>query len=1228
MATKYPYDIDDNTSLPKLVDGVSPMVVEDVNRLRDAVVAVQTELGADPSGTFTSVATRIAANEQVVSEYARSEFLVLSHDGYVSRERVFVPSANFLATDGGPGFNYELDLANVVGIGTSVPSAGYSLTLDGNGSSIIGGITLRNAGTDTFYIGGPAASDTTNIVLSNPNLGYISLKTDNTERARITATGDVGIGTLSPSARLHVSGGDLLVDTGNVVVDAGDVVVDAGDVGIGTSSPAGKLHVSGGNLLVDTGDVGLGTISPAGRLHIFGGNLLVDGGSVGIGTLTPSELLHISGGNLLLESTAGTGIPYATIKGAQGGVQLSTSGSVGKLDILDNSGTAVISLLNSGDNRIVGANNADFSFHTNSAERMRITATGKMLVNTTTNPDSAQLHVYGGDITHSSDRFNARPGSGANYEWVNSNGEGHTWYVSSAANQAMTLTGSGKLGIGNESTAPLAMLDVKAVGTREVAYFRTTDIGSSNQIAFANASNLAAGVIGTISGTGTAGNDVYALGHTLTPSAADFTPVVRWRSNGTTGINAAPSSSVSQVLRIQQAGEDNVGLTISRLASSPQPSMVLHASDEASGGFYRPLVLSASEVQVKPGGNTRAVVTTSALIVGGDDGNLVVPIPNGTVRSPDWESAGAPTNTAGSSLIISSGRSTGTALGGNIELRVASGGSSGSGLNSATSRVTVGGLSTSIVNPTISIQSQFTSIDSTLNLGAHAATTGTKTINIGTGSIGGDTNITIGASIPFASGTISTSILGRYLTIGAGSGTEVVVNGTATFAAPQTNITGTLNANGYLKVAGPSLITEADSTYLNREITQQGIQWLSAMSLGYAGTYGISEQRSILQGLELHPGVTGTAPVGGVSNPQAVVYPGFAMFPSGKVGFLKSTLTLTLSTSMTLLEGGNPTIDTLLYFYMKFDTGQTNTAGKYYLDGPFASYLPPLASGAPNGTPSSGAPTDYVYIGFLPFLTNSDTTGADIWLGCRVLYTEGSAFSRTRTVFLPKKGSTPFGSQSYAVSSFAASTPVLSIGCSAQLNAGSILSFNNVSVAAANASGYQTLTGAGSATTSDFINKIVDMRNGDPLNRVRTSVLATTISAGLNRPIIYNPSGIAEVSTVDINVIPTVLDDYPTAKFFTVNTHILATASGSTTTMRIQDRSDKPAEESFPLQPGVQSAVTKSVTYQRQHSSFSYGYIYHTDVAATVNLFQQIRLVAVQEDLMNPAPIAISSMEV
>lgn len=57
--TVYPDAIDNNSSLPKSTDNVTPVDAEVVNRLRGAILAVEAELGIQPSGTFTTVRARL-----------------------------------------------------------------------------------------------------------------------------------------------------------------------------------------------------------------------------------------------------------------------------------------------------------------------------------------------------------------------------------------------------------------------------------------------------------------------------------------------------------------------------------------------------------------------------------------------------------------------------------------------------------------------------------------------------------------------------------------------------------------------------------------------------------------------------------------------------------------------------------------------------------------------------------------------------------------------------------------------------------------------------------------------------------------------------------------------------------------------------------------------------------------------------------------------------------------
>ncbi len=69
--SQYPNALDDSISLPPSLDLITPVKAEVVNRLRDAALAIEVELGIQPSSTFGTVRARLDAMQSQITTVAQ-----------------------------------------------------------------------------------------------------------------------------------------------------------------------------------------------------------------------------------------------------------------------------------------------------------------------------------------------------------------------------------------------------------------------------------------------------------------------------------------------------------------------------------------------------------------------------------------------------------------------------------------------------------------------------------------------------------------------------------------------------------------------------------------------------------------------------------------------------------------------------------------------------------------------------------------------------------------------------------------------------------------------------------------------------------------------------------------------------------------------------------------------------------------------------------------------------
>jgi hypothetical protein len=510
--------------------------------------------------------------------------------------------------------------AGNVGIGTTSPQRLLSVGGAYGGTSNTESVGLFQSTGNTYITVGTGASSQGGLLFADSgsnNAGAITYShntdsmefgTAGAERMRITAAGNVGIGTTSPGYKLDVSGtlrttseavlgynttvgnvsfawgfpgtyfGQMQNVSGTVyglgfgsgTTSIGTTVMSyntAGNVGIGTTSPGARLQVSGGRSWFFSGDnysIGLAQTAAQGNYMYLGtasdGTFYISetggtarvtvqqGGNVGIGTTSPTQGLHVSSA----VGSANTGIT----------IQNTSTGNP-QLRFLNSSGTEVLAMT------YISGTTSSLYIYTAAAGNL-LNLVGANVGIGTTSPESV-LHVAqtssGGKVSLYVDnnassalnneaaiKFSVDAGAsvsngGAEISAINVNaGNGNTDLTFKTFNASVGFTEKMRItasgNVGIGTTSPVSPLDVNGIISSRNIYIAQNS-GTYNLIY--NASNSVAMYLG---GSADPGNYYDNTTHYFR-SAGGGTTYAIINSSGNVGIG---TTSPGARLSIQNSG--------------------------------------------------------------------------------------------------------------------------------------------------------------------------------------------------------------------------------------------------------------------------------------------------------------------------------------------------------------------------------------------------------------------------------------------------------------------------------------------------------------------------------------------------------------------------------------------------------------------------------------------------------------------------------------------------
>jgi Chaperone of endosialidase len=449
-----------------------------------------------------------------------NSLLQIGSSNFVITDRtsaVYGPESQTIFTVGRSGVDYPQLLnfgVNQAGLYSSISARQFTvstenkLVLQPNGGNVGIGTTSPNTklsvatvwsnGIDTPFISSQVDSETLNRIGTHVEststaataMTFYTHPANNasSEKMRITSTGNVGIGTTSPTQKLDVTGNIRVYDaslyldfSGNAggiqwrlnpfiagVANSGFEIKDA-------TNNASRLVISG------NGNVGIGTTIPGAKLDIVSTatgseGLRVDGGGGGFAFVVKGGSDYTSH----IRAGATIGVNYFTTPPSnglivEGNVGIGTTSPLGKLTIkevdtsfeinTDSNETSLLSF-----NRTTSSyksmqfRGSTFVFAPNDVEKVRITSSGNVGIGTS-NP-LAMLHVASGEIRNSfgsgqggTNYFNIIDGVSNGFRTTVTTSNQISYAFHNGSNQeVLSILNSGNVGIGTSS--PSAKLGV------------------------------------------------------------------------------------------------------------------------------------------------------------------------------------------------------------------------------------------------------------------------------------------------------------------------------------------------------------------------------------------------------------------------------------------------------------------------------------------------------------------------------------------------------------------------------------------------------------------------------------------------------------------------------------------------------------------------------------------------------------------------------------------------